>query len=162
MRWPDWGPPITRIKERDPPTFSKNMSMLVKKKKKDWRGGRDSSFIFCALKILLYSIKKSLKQQHWNTLAWLIIINECLKRLFDDRRQIASPDRSLTFLNIMSEHTDRAVKRAAISSMMMPTGILVFKPVRAAIQPLARQRTEAKWVRLQDTLAGRGAECVKA
>lgn len=48
-------------------------------------------------------------------------------------------DRSLTFLNMMSEHTDRAVKRAAISSMMMPTGILVFRPVRAAIQPLARQ-----------------------
>lgn len=45
-------------------------------------------------------------------------------------------------MNMMSEQTDRAVKRAAISNMMMPTGILVFRPVRAAIQPLARQRTE--------------------
>lgn len=39
----------------------------------------------------------------------------------------------------MSEPTDNAVNRAAISSMMMPTGILVFRPVRAAIQPLAKQ-----------------------
>lgn len=37
----------------------------------------------------------------------------------------------------MSEPTESAVNRAAISSMMMPTGILVFSPVKAAIQPLA-------------------------
>lgn len=53
------------------------------------------------------------------------------------RRETAAADPSLTFLNIMSEHTDRAVNSAAISSMMMPTGILVLRPVRAAIQPLA-------------------------
>lgn len=45
----------------------------------------------------------------------------------------------LTFLNIMSEQTERAVKSAAISSMMMPTGMLVLSPVSAAIQPLAIQ-----------------------
>lgn len=39
----------------------------------------------------------------------------------------------------MSEPTDRAVNRAAISNMMMPTGILVFRPVKAAIQPLAKK-----------------------
>lgn len=39
----------------------------------------------------------------------------------------------------MSEPTDSAVNRAAISNMIMPTGILVFRPVRAAIQPLAEQ-----------------------
>lgn len=39
----------------------------------------------------------------------------------------------------MSEPTDSAVNRAAISNMIMPTGILVFRPVKAAIQPLAEQ-----------------------
>lgn len=46
----------------------------------------------------------------------------------------------LTFLNIMSEQTESAVKSAAISSMMMPTGTLVFSPVSAAIQPLATHK----------------------
>lgn len=39
----------------------------------------------------------------------------------------------------MSEPTDRAVNRAAINNMMMPTGILVFRPIKAEIQPLAKQ-----------------------
>lgn len=41
---------------------------------------------------------------------------------------------------MMSEPTDSAVNRAAISSIMMPTGILVFRPVKAAIQPLAEKK----------------------
>ncbi|TRY95066.1 hypothetical protein DNTS_004695 [Danionella cerebrum] len=44
--------------------------------------------------------------------------------------------RQSTFLNMMSEMTADAVKRAAIRIMMMPTGILAFNPVRAEIQPL--------------------------
>lgn len=48
----------------------------------------------------------------------------------------------VTFLNIMSEPTDSAVNRAAISNMMMPTGILVFRPVKAAIHPLAKQNND--------------------
>lgn len=48
----------------------------------------------------------------------------------------------VTFLNIMSEPTDSAVNRAAISNMMMPTGILVFRPVKAAIQPLAKENND--------------------
>lgn len=42
----------------------------------------------------------------------------------------------------MSEPTDSAVNRAAISNMMMPTGILVFRPVKAAIQPLAKENND--------------------
>lgn len=42
----------------------------------------------------------------------------------------------------MSEPTESAVNRAAISNMMMPTGILVFRPVKAAIQPLAKQNND--------------------
>lgn len=42
----------------------------------------------------------------------------------------------------MSEPTDSAVNRAAISNMMMPTGILVLRPVKAAIQPLAKQNKD--------------------
>lgn len=47
---------------------------------------------------------------------------------------------TVTFLNIMSDPTDSAVNRAAISNMMIPTGMLVFRPVSAAIQPLAKQK----------------------
>lgn len=45
----------------------------------------------------------------------------------------------VTFLNMMSEPTESAVNRAAITNMMMPTGMLVFRPVKAAIQPLAEK-----------------------
>lgn len=62
----------------------------------------------------------------------------------------------------MSEPTDRAVNRAAISNMMMPTGILAFRPVRAAIQPLVKQmgdkvseleytRRGTEWIQAQYT-----------
>lgn len=44
----------------------------------------------------------------------------------------------------MREPTDRAVKRAAISSMMMPTGTLVLRPMRAKIQPLAEAEKNSK------------------
>lgn len=37
---------------------------------------------------------------------------------------------------MMRDMTADAVKRAAIRIMMMPTGILVFSPVSAEIQPL--------------------------
>lgn len=46
----------------------------------------------------------------------------------------------LTFLNMIREMTAEAVKRAAIRIMMMPTGMLVFKPVRAEIQPLPSRK----------------------
>lgn len=42
----------------------------------------------------------------------------------------------ITFLNMIREMTAEAVKRAAMRIMIMPTGMLVFKPVRAEIQPL--------------------------
>lgn len=45
----------------------------------------------------------------------------------------------VTFLNMMSEPTDRAVNKAAMSSIMTPTGILALSPIRAAIQPLETQ-----------------------
>lgn len=51
----------------------------------------------------------------------------------------------------MSEQTESAVKSAAISNMMMPTGTLVLSPVSAAIQPLA---TDGHRV---SRAAGRGA-----
>ena len=53
---------------------------------------------------------------------------------------------------MMSEPTDSAVNRAAISNMMMPTGILVFRPVKAAIQPLAKTKTMYNVNELQCTL----------
>lgn len=43
----------------------------------------------------------------------------------------------------MSEPTDSAVNSAEMSNMMMPTGILVFRPVKAAIQPLATQNNHS-------------------
>lgn len=45
----------------------------------------------------------------------------------------------VTLLNMMSDPTDSAVNRAEISTMMMPTGMLIFRPVKAAIQPLPKQ-----------------------
>lgn len=51
----------------------------------------------------------------------------------------------------MSEQTERAVKSAAIGNMMMPTGMLVFSPVSAAIQPLATDGDRVS------RAAGRGA-----
>lgn len=44
---------------------------------------------------------------------------------------------------MMSEPTERAVNSAAISNMMMPTGILVFRPVNAAIQPLEEKHQQS-------------------
>lgn len=45
-------------------------------------------------------------------------------------------DGHLTFLNMKRDMTACEVKRAAMRIMMMPTGTLVFKPVRAEIHPL--------------------------
>lgn len=45
---------------------------------------------------------------------------------------------SPTFLNMMRDMTAREVKRAATRIMMMPTGMLVFKPISAEIQPLRK------------------------
>lgn len=42
----------------------------------------------------------------------------------------------LTFLNMKRDMTACEVKRAAMRIMMMPTGTLVFRPVRAEIHPL--------------------------
>lgn len=43
---------------------------------------------------------------------------------------------SPTFLNITSEMTADAVKRAAKIIIMIPTGMLLLRPVRDEIQPL--------------------------
>lgn len=43
---------------------------------------------------------------------------------------------SYTFLNITSEMTADAVKSAAMIIIMIPTGILLLRPVRDEIQPL--------------------------
>lgn len=43
---------------------------------------------------------------------------------------------SLALLNITSEMTADAVKSAAIIIIMIPTGILLLRPVRDEIQPL--------------------------
>lgn len=41
-----------------------------------------------------------------------------------------------TFLNMMRDRTAKEVKRAATRIIRMPTGTLLFRPVRAEIQPL--------------------------
>lgn len=39
-------------------------------------------------------------------------------------------------MNIMRDRTAREVKRAAMRIIRMPTGMLLFRPVKAEIQPL--------------------------
>lgn len=41
-----------------------------------------------------------------------------------------------TFLNMMRDKTARAVKRPATRIIMTPTGMLLFRPIKAEIQPL--------------------------
>lgn len=45
---------------------------------------------------------------------------------------------TLTFLNIISEMTAEAVKSAAMTIIIMPTGILWLSPVRDEIHPLKK------------------------
>lgn len=42
---------------------------------------------------------------------------------------------------MMRDMVARAVNRAAMRIMMMPTGMLLFRPVRAEIHPLEEKRT---------------------
>lgn len=51
----------------------------------------------------------------------------------------------------MREPTDRAVNRAAISSMMMPTGTLWLRPIKAKIQPLPKTKCNKKTVNAMKT-----------
>lgn len=44
----------------------------------------------------------------------------------------------LTFLNIISEMTAEAVKSAAMTIIIMPTGMLWLSPVRDEIHPLKK------------------------
>lgn len=50
---------------------------------------------------------------------------------------------SPTFLNITSEMTADAVKRAAMIIIMIPTGMLLLRPVRDEIQPLCSNRKKS-------------------
>ena len=45
-------------------------------------------------------------------------------------------------MNIMSDMAARAVKRAAMRIMMMPTGMLLFRPVRAESHPLLERKKD--------------------
>lgn len=45
---------------------------------------------------------------------------------------------------MMREMTAEAVKRAAIRIMIMPTGMLVLRPVSAEIQPLTHTNTQLR------------------
>lgn len=48
-------------------------------------------------------------------------------------------------MNMMRDRTAREVKRAATRIIKMPTGMLLFRPVRADIQPLRWKKiTELK------------------
>lgn len=49
--------------------------------------------------------------------------------------------RGSTFLNMMRDMTASEVNRAAMMIMIMPTGMLVFRPIRAEIHPLPREET---------------------
>lgn len=51
-------------------------------------------------------------------------------------RSFKPPCCAFTFLNMMSDKTASAVKRAAMRIIMMPTGMLVFRAVSAEIHPL--------------------------
>lgn len=53
---------------------------------------------------------------------------------------------------MISETTAEAVKSAAMRIIMMPTGMLVFRPVRAEIQPLFGDRGRGEGVGLQDDI----------
>ncbi len=44
-------------------------------------------------------------------------------------------------MNMMRDMTAREVKRAAMTIMMMPTGMLLFRPVKAEIQPLTKRKS---------------------
>lgn len=58
----------------------------------------------------------------------------------------------LTFLNMTSDMTASEVKRAAMGIIMMPTGMLLFRPVRAEIHPLrARNQNERVKIALSST-----------
>lgn len=44
-------------------------------------------------------------------------------------------------MNMMRDRTARAVKRAATRIIIMPTGILLFRPVKAEIHPLGIRKS---------------------
>lgn len=72
------------------------------------------------------------------------------KHLISSSKYLANPHpsgflflRDLTFLNMSSDMTASEVKRAAMGIIMMPTGMLLFRPVKAEIHPLrARNQNE--------------------